>query len=507
VLKVGAEGSMKWDQSYGGGEYDRVHDAVATSDGGFVLAGQTASQGEGEKDGWMLKINGDGETEWERTFGTERMDAFFGIHDDPDGGYVVSGTKHVLGEEGADGWVVKTDGAGHEQWGKTYGGEYWDKFWPVIEGHGSGYLAIGESTSYDDNRDGFVVRLGGPAVAAIQDGTQTETGTRVPLTDSPVRAVTLSDSNVSGVLAVAEQANTSAFTPPGDPLYAVTMDGPELAANASATVEFEVQTEAVTDELSDLRVVSQTDTGWEILNTTVVSQANGTAVLSAETDTAATLVVTSVPAPTASIDAKQVVTVDESVELSAASSSAEEGTLTAYRWTVGDESLAGQTASVTFDEAGERTVELTVTDQNGLRDTANATLVVNDKPEVSVSTPDSATVGKAASLSADVSDEVGDVTVTWQFGGATVTGKSVEHSFGSPGTKTVTVVVEDEYGAKITKEVEVEVQASGDSDAGQATTTGTNEETGNGGGVPGFGVGVALMALVVAALLGRFSGE
>ena len=495
VLRVGNDGEVKWDETYGGAKLDKVHDAVEASDGGYVLAGRTASDGTGEEEGWMVKINGDGEKQWDRTYGTSKNDAFFGIHNDPDGGYVVSGTKHVLGEVGADGWALKTDASGKKDWERTFGGDYWDKFWPVVEGHDGGYLAVGETTSYSENRDGWVVRIGGPAVSAIEDANENESGTTVMLDGSPVRAVTLSDSNVSGVLSVAEESNVSALSPPGDALYAVTMDGPSAVDNGSATVEFTVRTGAVEADLSDVKVAQQTGDGWTMLKTKLVSESNGTAVLSAETEGTGTLAVTDVPAPSATIDSEGSVLPGETVELSASDSAAENGTLTGYEWSVGEKSLTGQSASVSFDELGERTVELTVTDQNGLQDTATATLVVNDKPEVSVSTPDSVTVGKAGSFSADVSNELGDVTVTWTFDSGEVTGESVEHSFGSPGTQTVTVVVEDEYGATATEEVQVQVESQ-DGDVGQETTT-----PGSDGGVPGFGLGVTLAALLAAALV------
>ncbi|UPV74352.1 PKD domain-containing protein [Halorussus limi] len=495
VLKVEGDGERDWSKTYGGAEYDRIHDATVASDGGFVLAGRTASQGAGEQDGWMLKIDGDGERQWGRTFGTERSDAFYGIHNDPDGGYVVSGTKHVLGDEGADGWIVKTASSGKRDWGKTYGDSYWDKFWPVVEGHGGGFLAVGESTSYGESRDGWVVRVGGPSVAAIEDADANRTGTTVTLDGSPVRAVTLADSNVSGVLAVAERTNASALSPPGDALYAVEMNGPPALENGSATVEFAVRTGAVESDLSDVRVAQRTADGWSLLETTVVSDSNGTAVLSADVGGTGTLAVTSVPAPSASIDARTAVPVGESVALSASGSTAENGSLTAYEWSVGAKSATGEAANFSFDSPGKRTVNLTVTDQHGLRDTATKTLVVNDRPEINVETPDSMTVGKAGEFSADVSDDVGNVTVTWRFGDGAVTGESVEHSFGSPGTRTVTVVAKDEYGATVTKKVKVEVAAQG-----QQATTGTTQTDAD-GGVPGFGVSVTLVALVAAALV------
>lgn len=510
ILKVDGEGELQWDETYGSTEIDRIHDAVAASDGGYVVAGRSARDGNDEQDGWILKIGANGEKQWQRTYGTDKSDAFYGIHNDPDGGYVLSGAKHVLGEDGADGWVVKTDGNGKMEWERTYGENYWDKFWPVLEGHDGGYLAIGESTSYGANRDGWVVRIGGPAVSPIQDADENSSGTTVRVEDSPVRTVTLSDSNVSGFLSVAEETDASALAPPGEPLYAVTMDGSDGVANSSALVEFTVQTESLPGEISDVRVARQTTDGWTLLDTSVVSSDNGTAVVAATAEGEATLAVTVVPAPTASIEADDVVSVGESVELSAEQSMAENGTLAGYEWTVDGETYSGGTASVSFDDPGEYEVELTVTDSHGLEDETTATLLVNDEPEVDVRTPESLAVGTAGSFSADVSDEVGDVTVTWQFGTGEVTGESVEHSFGSPGTKTITVVVEDEYGATVTKEVKVEVEAQ-DGDVGETTAdtddTSDTDDGGNaddsGGSIPGFGVAAALVALLVAVALAR----
>ncbi len=505
AFEVGDGGDRQWGEIYGGGKYDRVHDAAAADDGGYVLAGRTASQGSGGEDGWLVKIDGEGDRQWDRTYGQSMDDAFFGVHADPDGGYVVSGAKHMRGEDGGDGWVVRTDDEGHGQWQTTRGESYWDKFWPVIEGHGGGYLAVGESTSFGDDRDGWVVRLGGPAVAAIEDADANESGTRVAFEDSRVRSVTLSEStnasNASGVLAVSEPANLSALSPPGDPVYAVTVTDPDGAVEDGATVEPTVETDEVDGEVSDLRVAERTDGNWSVLATEVVAEENGTVALSANASADATLAVTVVPAPTAAIDASEAVTVGEPVELSAAGSTAGNGTLAAYEWAVGERTASGPTASVSFDSPGEREVELTVTDENGLEDDATATVVVNDRPEVDLDAPDELTVGSAGDFSVDVADEVGETTVTWQFGDGAVTGESVEHGFGSAGARNVTVVVEDEYGATATEEVTVAVREPETDETTDAveTTTGVDAET----AMPGFGVAIALGALLVSALLVR----
>ncbi|MFC4549541.1 MULTISPECIES: PKD domain-containing protein [Halorussus] len=495
VMELSRSGEVEWQKDYGGAKLDKVHDAAAGANGGFLLAGRSASEGDQGQDGWLLKVNADGEREWSRTYGTARDDAFYGVTRDADGGYVFTGAMNKLSQNGADGWILRTDADGKKQWSRTFGNKAWDKFWPAVEGHGGGYLAVGDTTSFGENRDGWLVRLGGPAVAAIEDAAPNASGSTVMLSGSPVRSVTLANANASGVLAVSEQTNLSALSPPGEALYAVTVTGPE-SATGTAAVEFAVPTDGVA-ELSDVKVAHRTDGGWKFLKTTVVSESNGTAILSAKARGTGTLAVTSVDAPSASIDANESVLVGESLELSADGSNAENGTIESYRWTVAGETYTGASATVSFDELGEHAVNLTVTDAVGLNDSATASVVVNDKPSVSLDGPSTVEVGKAATFSADVSDTVGDTTVTWKFGDGEVTGESVEHSFATAGTKTVTVVVADEHGATVTKELSVKV---GQQDGQNGTSGGSD---GGEGSIPGFTPATAVVALLAAALVAR----
>ena len=494
VLKLSDTGEREWQKAYGGGAIDKVHDAAAADDGGYVLAGRSASHGDGVQDGWLLKVDGDGEKQWERTYGTDKDDALYGVTRDEDGGYVFTGAMNKNSNNGADGWLLRTDADGQKQWESTFGNRAWDKFWPAIEGHGGGYLAVGDTTSYSEDRDGWLVRVGGPTVSAIEDAAPDASGSTVMVEGSPVDSITLADANASGVLTVTEEADLSALSPPGEPVYAVTVSGPESAADDSATVEFSVPTDGLDEDVGDLRVAHRTDDGWTVLNTSVVSEANDTLTVTARADGTGTFAVTTVEAPSANLDADSSVLVGEELSLDASGSSAENGTLASYQWTLNDRTYTGESVGVTFEDLGERTVNLTVTDAVGLRDTATATVVVNDEPNVALDGPESATVGEAASFSADVSDEVGDVTVTWQFDDGKVTGESVEHSFTDPGTKTVKVVVADEYGATVTKELSVNVGQQGDS--------GTDDDgDGGSGAIPGFTPAAALVAIVATALL------
>lgn len=58
----------KMNVTYGGMDYDYLRDAVPTHDGGYVMVGDTSSYGD-SRDVWMIKVDENGEEEWDTIFG------------------------------------------------------------------------------------------------------------------------------------------------------------------------------------------------------------------------------------------------------------------------------------------------------------------------------------------------------------------------------------------------------------------------------------------------------
>ncbi len=73
VMKFSETGDLQWTQSYGGSGYDLANDVVMTPDGGYLVSGYTtSSDGDigsslGATDYWLLKLSSDGGLEWEKT--------------------------------------------------------------------------------------------------------------------------------------------------------------------------------------------------------------------------------------------------------------------------------------------------------------------------------------------------------------------------------------------------------------------------------------------------------
>lgn len=169
VIKTDGNGNKQWSKLYGGSQYDGFNSVVATADGGFILAGYTQSidgdvslQGfKGQTDAWLMKIDGNGNKVWSKTFGGRQNDFATAIISAVDGGYVISGRGDsqdfdLIGNHNylEDAWLFKIDDNGNKLWSKLYGGTGWDQAWNVIKTNDGSYIVSGYSMSSDGDLAG-----------------------------------------------------------------------------------------------------------------------------------------------------------------------------------------------------------------------------------------------------------------------------------------------------------------------------------------------------------------
>ena len=119
-----AQPVSEWSTTVGGDGDDFAHSVALTNDGGFVIAGETRSYGSGSQDGWLVKLNSDGDEQWSRTFGGAESDIIYSVQTTIDEGFVLAGETHSA--EGATAasshfWLIKTDSQGQQQWQSSYG--------------------------------------------------------------------------------------------------------------------------------------------------------------------------------------------------------------------------------------------------------------------------------------------------------------------------------------------------------------------------------------------------
>ena len=168
ILKIDETGNIIWDRIVGTTHYDHIFTGTTTNDGGIISIGW-AGINDGDKsvwygyyDMWMIKLNSEGETEWDFTIGGSDFDFPHAIIQTSDGGYLVGGTSIV--EPGgnlscethglADAILVKLDSARNIEWQQCYGGSNYDGTTEVLE-LSDGYLFSGYVNSNDGDISGW----------------------------------------------------------------------------------------------------------------------------------------------------------------------------------------------------------------------------------------------------------------------------------------------------------------------------------------------------------------
>ncbi len=141
-----------WTKTFGGNEDDRGFSVQQTTDGGYIITGYTESFGAGGWDVWLLKTNANGDTLWTKTYGRSGgSDTDWGrsVQQTTDGGYVITGNTNSTGAGNTDVWLIKTDANGDTLWTKTFGTISDDGSASVQQTTDSGYIITGNIEFFD----------------------------------------------------------------------------------------------------------------------------------------------------------------------------------------------------------------------------------------------------------------------------------------------------------------------------------------------------------------------
>lgn len=114
--KLDEDGTLLWKAEHGGPDTEYVFGMTNSSDGGYVLCGTSASWGAGGYDMYIVKFDGVGNLQWNRTYGSAGTEMCMSITSAPDGGYMLAGYTSGTGE---DIWLVRTDAEGEVWWDET----------------------------------------------------------------------------------------------------------------------------------------------------------------------------------------------------------------------------------------------------------------------------------------------------------------------------------------------------------------------------------------------------
>ncbi|MFZ8835354.1 MAG: hypothetical protein ACO2O5_14355, partial [Candidatus Caldipriscus sp.] len=148
LVKTDANGNIIWAKTYGGTVDEYAHSVLQTSDGGYIVAGETRSFGAGYRDIFLIKTDASGNLQWAKTYGGTYWDVAYSVQQTSDGGYIVAGETYSFGAGGRDIFLIKTDASGNVQWAKTYGGTDEDWARSVQQTSDGGYIVAGVTRSF-----------------------------------------------------------------------------------------------------------------------------------------------------------------------------------------------------------------------------------------------------------------------------------------------------------------------------------------------------------------------
>jgi len=162
IVKLTSTGSIQWQKSLGGSSDDSAESIQQTSDGDYIVAGGSESN-DGDVTGhhsssdtmdyWIVKLTSGGAINWQKSLGGSGYDLANLIQQTSEGGYIVAGQSDskdgdVTGNHGGhDYWIVKLASTGSIEWQKCFGGSGWDQYTSIQQTSDGSYIVAGYSSS------------------------------------------------------------------------------------------------------------------------------------------------------------------------------------------------------------------------------------------------------------------------------------------------------------------------------------------------------------------------
>ncbi|SFV64360.1 hypothetical protein MNB_SV-10-1350 [hydrothermal vent metagenome] len=158
VAKVSLAGKKIWERTLGGERDEYAGGIAGTDDGGMLVVGASESYGKkADKDIYIAKLTGEGKLVSAHTVGGKKEDAATGLTRTRDGKMVLVGYREKGRVGNSDFLIMQMDQNGRQRWVKTFGGAYEDKLMGVTSTVDNGIVAIGSTRSYGSAQSDLTV--------------------------------------------------------------------------------------------------------------------------------------------------------------------------------------------------------------------------------------------------------------------------------------------------------------------------------------------------------------
>ena len=148
ILRVDRQGEKVWEKALGGSEFDKTSHVIRASDGTYIAVGYSYSLGPGKRGAYILRITDQGDSVWERSFGGNGSERAISVIE-VDGGFIVVGETDSFGDGDKDVYVLGIDGDGNKIWEAHHGGDRNDAARCMLRGSDGGYIIGGDTESFE----------------------------------------------------------------------------------------------------------------------------------------------------------------------------------------------------------------------------------------------------------------------------------------------------------------------------------------------------------------------
>jgi len=158
IIKINAHGNIVWQKIFSDTHCEDIAvDISAARDGGYLVAGMMNDGGNRDRHGLVLKLDEDGELQWQTFLGTHST-VTNAVLEIEEGLIVAAGTDYLL----EDAWILALDEYGTILWRRDYRGEHMDTFQSLALAPDGGFAVLGCTSSFDtENRSFWVAKTDG----------------------------------------------------------------------------------------------------------------------------------------------------------------------------------------------------------------------------------------------------------------------------------------------------------------------------------------------------------
>jgi len=148
IIKASSSGLIEWNKNFGTFRNEYGGNLLETDDGSLFLIGNGDLNNSGDQDIWLIKTNSQGDSLWSKIYGGSGDETGNDIISVGDSSYIIIGSTSSFGNGGADIFIIKIDKNGNEEWNLNYGGTSDEFGRSIIHTPDDGFVILSSIESY-----------------------------------------------------------------------------------------------------------------------------------------------------------------------------------------------------------------------------------------------------------------------------------------------------------------------------------------------------------------------